>query len=246
MLECPSTKEVLFRRHFVSDQLCPMCLIGHEITWHMVWACPDSVVVWQECSRRIQKVSSVEDDGISWFTQIRERLSGDDLIEAVTVARLLWLRRNACVFGREVTFPFHVVQSALEVVVSFKLAAIQEHRPYRQAEPGTKKWEHKTIGFLKMNWDATLYPSTKTMGTGAVLWDEHGVVLAALASITPYIRDPTVAEAIALWKAVKLCVDLGCQQVVFEWDSMQVVQTLCNAQGWSRYAQLLEDVRTML
>jgi hypothetical protein len=55
-----------------------------------------------------------------------------------------------------------------------------------------------------------------------------------------------MAEATALWKAVLLCGDLGCQWVVFEGDSMQVVQNLCRAQPWNHYDQLLEDVRTRL
>lgn len=86
------------------------------------------MAVWQECSRRVQKLSLVADDGVGWFIQLRERLSGEDLIQAVTIARLIWLRRNAVIHGREVTCLFQVVRSAEESMTNFKLAASQELR----------------------------------------------------------------------------------------------------------------------
>jgi len=108
-----------------------------------------------------------------------------------------------------------------------------------------KKWKPPDMGSLKLNWDVAICSLTKKMGVGAVLRDEHGAVVAATISVIPYIRDPSVVEAIALWKAVSFCWELGCPRVVFEGDSMQVVQALNNGQAWNRYAQLLVDVRTL-
>jgi hypothetical protein len=58
------TKVALHRRHIVSDPVCPVCLQCSKSHWHMVWECPASVAVWQECSRPIQKLSLLEDDGL--------------------------------------------------------------------------------------------------------------------------------------------------------------------------------------
>jgi ribonuclease HI len=66
----------------------------------------------------------------------------------------------------------------------------------------------------------------KTMGVGAILIDEKGQVVAAMAKVIPHFRDPTVAEAVALWKAVNLCSDIGVSQVEFEGDSLEVVQAV--------------------
>jgi hypothetical protein len=43
-------------------------------------------------SQRIQKLSLQEEDGLGWFIQIRKRLTMEELTEAVTIARLIWLR----------------------------------------------------------------------------------------------------------------------------------------------------------
>jgi hypothetical protein len=55
-----------------------------------------------------------------------------------------------------------------------------------------------------------------------------------------------VVEATALKKAVLFCREIGCQRVVFEGDSMQVEQAVCDDQAWNRYAQPIADVRTIL
>jgi ribonuclease HI len=240
------TKDALYGRHIVLDQLCPMCSLSAETTFHMVWECPASVAVWQECLRHVQKLSVVADDGLGWFIQLWERLSGEDLIQTVTIARLIWLRRNAIIHGREVTCPFQVVRSAEESMTNFKLVASQELRFHNKSRQVVKKWEPPVGGCLKLNWDATLCSTKNMMGVGVVLRDEHGAVVAALASVFPFVRDPVLAEATALWKAVKFCGEVGCQRVVFEGDSLQVVQLVNNAQCWNRYGQLLEDVRTFL
>lgn len=61
------TKDLLLRRHIVSDSTCPMCLTNPEIAWHMLWSCPAVVSVWLECSRRLQKLSLGESDGKGWL-----------------------------------------------------------------------------------------------------------------------------------------------------------------------------------
>lgn len=49
------------------------------------------------------------------------------------------------------------------------------------------------------------------MGVGAVLRDDKGeVVAAAMAQVLPQVPDPLSAEALALWRAVSLCEELGC------------------------------------
>jgi hypothetical protein len=70
----------------------------------------------------------VTDNRLGWFSQLRERLSEDELVEAVTIARLLWLCRNATVFRREFLPPLQVVRSAADSMAIFKAVACQEQR----------------------------------------------------------------------------------------------------------------------
>jgi hypothetical protein len=79
---------------------------------------------------------------------------------------------------------------------------------------------------LKANWDAALDCKNMMLGLGVVVRDHAGVVQAALSTTVQYITDPTIAEALVAWKAVRFCCDLGLPRVLFKGDSMQVVSTL--------------------
>ncbi|GLT70003.1 hypothetical protein SLA2020_421080 [Shorea laevis] len=46
------------------------------------------------------------------------------------------------------------------------------------------------------------------MGVGVIVRDSDGAVVATLCSLVPYISDPTLAEGVALWRAVLLCIEL--------------------------------------
>jgi hypothetical protein len=50
------------------------------------------VAVWQESSRRVQKLSLVESGSLELLQQLMEKLEEDDFIEAVTLPRMIWLR----------------------------------------------------------------------------------------------------------------------------------------------------------
>jgi hypothetical protein len=63
------------------------------------------VAVWQESSRRVQKLSLVESGSLELLQQLMEKLEEDDFIEAVTLPRMIWLRWNALVFEGSFTPP---------------------------------------------------------------------------------------------------------------------------------------------
>jgi hypothetical protein len=57
------TKVEFFTKNIVQDPLCPFCLTEEKTNCHILWRCPSSLVVWQEYSRRVQKLSIIELDG---------------------------------------------------------------------------------------------------------------------------------------------------------------------------------------
>jgi signal transduction histidine kinase len=73
-------------------------------------------------------------------------------------------------------------------------------------------WQKPSAGKVKTNWDAAIDVQHKCMGVGVIIHDDVGAVVAAMCSKVPYITDPALAEAIALWKAVSLCLELNIQR----------------------------------
>jgi hypothetical protein len=163
----------------------------------------------------------------------------------VTIARLLWLCQNACFFGKEVSSPNQLVQFAQAMMANYKSVNMGETQSPTNTAETTKRWKALEQGCLKLNWDAELGSSPSRMGVGAMLRDEQGRVRVAMATAM-VIPNFIVVEVVALWKAVNFCLDLGYKRVIFEGDSMQVVQSMNQEQPWGRYAQLLDDVRAQL
>lgn len=65
-------------------------------------------------------------------------------------------------------------------------------------EPIAPRWSPPPRGYLKMNWDAAFNKASRSMGEGAVLQDDKGEVVVALAQFLSQVTDPSMAEAVAL------------------------------------------------
>jgi ribonuclease HI len=106
------------------------------------------------------------------------------------------------------------------------------------------KWKVSFGGWLKLNWDAAVNKQSKRMGLGMIVRDEKWEFVAAMAKVLPSFNDPTVAEALAAWHAVNMCVAKGFHKIVLEGDSLVVVSALNNSlPTWSSLGQLIEDTK---
>jgi hypothetical protein len=65
-------------------------------------------------SRRIQKLFISKSDGLGLIQQLMEKLEEEEFIEAITMARMLWLRRNTYVFDGVFTAPTQLIIQAKE------------------------------------------------------------------------------------------------------------------------------------
>jgi hypothetical protein len=52
------------------------------------------------------------------------------------------------------------------------------------------------------------------MGVGVIVWDDAELVLVSMCTTAPFIFNPTVAEAVAAWKAVVFCCELAPTLIV--------------------------------
>jgi ribonuclease HI len=71
-------------------------------------------------------------------------------------------------------------------------------------------------------------------------------VVAALAQFLPQVSDPSMAEVVALWKAVCICKELGYDRVIFEGDSLLVVEAVGHeGPCWRNFGHIIEEIRTL-
>jgi hypothetical protein len=85
--------------------------------------------VWQESSKRIQKLALMARDGKELLTLFFEKLDDTEVVEAIVVARMIWLRRNSFAFGNEFHSPQRLVDLSKVPLKEFSIAQHTQERP---------------------------------------------------------------------------------------------------------------------
>lgn len=219
------TKVNLLKKNIVQDCLCPMCGIMVESSGHIIWDCDSSTAVRMDCPRKIQKLSNSVEDGLGWFASLMEKLDEDDLCLVSVLARSIWLRRNAVVFGGQPSSPAFLVQRAIASLDEFKQAQTEGLAAFPSILVQFH-WKKPPAGIIKVNWDSALDLSSIVMGVGALARDERGGFVAAFCTIVTFVTDPTIAEAVVAWKTIEFCCAQGYSCLILEGDSLEVVQGL--------------------
>jgi hypothetical protein len=82
----------------MDDSSCPLCGLALETIGHILWSCPSPKDVWTECTRKIHKCTSDENDFLNIMDKLLDKLDMEELHFIATVARQIWIRRNKFIF----------------------------------------------------------------------------------------------------------------------------------------------------
>jgi hypothetical protein len=157
-----------------------------------LWSCLSSVAVWQESRRRVQKLSLTESGGLGLLQQLLDKLEEEDFLEAVTVLRLIWLRRNTLVFEGSFTPPAILLGQA-KIKHSEFVQAISPEIDQTEAVQTSSSWKSPPFGVLKANWDVAVNSKEQLVGVGVVIRSHEGAVKAAFHAVEKGITDPAAA-----------------------------------------------------
>jgi ribonuclease HI len=85
------------------------------------------------------------------------------------------------------------------------------------------------------------------VGLGVVVRDSEGLVAAAMLSSGLFPQDSDTAAALAVWRAIGFCKEMGFSRMIFEGDALVVIKALnSDAVCWSRYGHVMDDSRILL
>ena len=84
---------------------------------HVLWSCPTIKDIWSRCDRPIQKKKSVNhEEFVFIWEELLRILSKEDMEFMAVVARQLWLRRNAFVYGNKINLSSTMVGCVVELL----------------------------------------------------------------------------------------------------------------------------------
>ncbi|XP_059449513.1 uncharacterized protein LOC132180640 [Corylus avellana] len=207
---------------------------GPRVVQLFLWkACQNSLPtkgnldVWLESGQKLQKCLSEAGDFTDLFARLSALLSREVLLQFATVARQIWFRRNSMVHGGELIPPYLVIKKAKEQVADFKKAIFSPGQEGMsktfQVPVEQSKWKAPPVGFIKINWDASIDVGTQRMGMGMVARNNRGEVAAMYCSTKPFVNDPSAAEALAAAQAVHLGRRMAWENIILEGDALEVV-----------------------
>jgi ribonuclease HI len=85
---------------------------------------------------------------------------------------------------------------------------------------------------VKLNVDASFHEDGKTGAIGTVLRNARGEFIAASSMFLANVDSVVMAEAHAMKEGLSLAVTLGCNNVIAESDSTDVIQACTGADSW--------------
>ncbi|XP_075665643.1 uncharacterized protein LOC142635354 [Castanea sativa] len=143
----------------------------------------------------------------------------------IYVGTFFWLWNKLGQVG-EVVWPLNKVAG----VARRQLQEFQQvhHCPSKKVRARRPPWKSPDAGFVKANFDGTIFEDLGTAGIGVAVRNEHGEVVAALAEQIPIPNSIFTLETLAARRAALFVQELGLRHIVFEGDSKSSIHAISN------------------
>ncbi|XP_065637841.1 uncharacterized protein LOC112004800 [Quercus suber] len=119
--------------------------------------------------------------------------------------------------------------------------------PEHVMQPTQDTWQPPPESVFKLNFDAAVFLGLNRSGYGAVIRNEKGEVMAAMAAKGPEVFCSEEAELLACRKAIEFAVDASFSELVIEGDNsfaMKAISTLKDDQ--SMLGNVIGDIQHLL
>lgn len=236
----------LHRRHIVTTATCEGCKEQPEDPLHALWLCKEISCVWRSMDWFYQNVSSQPVSFSDLFSRFMQ--SRDDFRLGIfsIIAWLLWNRRNASKFGKPV-HPLHNLCSLAGNILQEYLAAQNgDEDPAPTGPIVLQHWRPPDHDSYKVNFDAAIFNSSNSAGIGVMVRDCAGEAIGALSMPIPLPQSVADVEALTCRRAVQFAAEIGLTRVVFEGDSLVIINALTKEFGeLATYGAVLEDIRVL-
>ncbi|XP_050259107.1 uncharacterized protein LOC126704117 [Quercus robur] len=221
------TKLNLSKRKIIVDAMCPICLRFPESVVHALWECGAARDVWVGSLKILQKGGSRMVDMLQLMEYLMEQVKSHDMEVMLVQAWLIWNQRNRVVHGGKFHNLGWLNNRATEFLEEFQTTTILMG-PSHGGQASRDTWQPPSPSIFKLNFDAALFSALNSSGFGAVIRNEKGEAMAAMATKGPEVSSSEEAKFLACRKAIEFAADAGFFELVIEGDSsvMKVVSAL--------------------
>lgn len=208
--------------------MCPCCCREQETVVHVLWSCPAAQDVWGIGSMIFQKCAFNGDMIMQFMEFCLDRLKIEELNLMAVIARRIWLGRNKFIFESLFSHPWIIYSEVMAHLEEYQrcnkkggdLSSVEIMQTIPRPQTG---WCPPPDGLIKVNWDASINITKEWIGVGVVARDFYGNVLGAKSLTKMVVVVPKLAEAMAAYKAMVFCKEVGFYEIILEGDAKQVV-----------------------
>lgn len=241
------TKANLCKRKVTQENMCPICGLEEETSFHIFWDCPSARDIWGATLKKFQKSYLRGPTFLHVVEEMCQTCDKKELSLFVGLARRIWFRRNDVLHGAPFTHPDILVQQAVTAMTAYAEANVKVQSAHVHNVEPLPKWIFLQQGWVKLNWDAALCPNRGTVGMGAVIRNWQGRVLAVRCLSHDGFLEPMAAEAWARGQALQFGKEMGFTHLILEGDARAIVEAVNSEDtNWSKIGHLVMDIKTLL
>lgn len=230
----------LVKRKITPNGACELCGHDEETICHLLWFCDHTKEVWNA-----SKFASPFEISTRWnFLDVVENLQRCEhtwpglMEQFIAVCWGIWKNRNDLWTGGKGKAGRVILRNAMHLVEEFQVA--NESKAEDRVDPTPLvPWQLPSHECYKVNTDRAVFSNRKQAGSGVIIWDGAGEVIAALFKKQKCLLGAVEAEAKALEVGVNFARDMGIRDVEFESDSLVTYNAL---QGLVSLPSLVENV----
>lgn len=229
------------KRVYCSTQ-CALCDGGEETALHLFRDCPFARAVWFASSVPLISTNISANNFWSFFVYVCRSKSDGVLLIFLVTCWIIWKNRNEVVWNEKQAKPQHVQYHVASLIKDFHMvmATTRKPRAVDSVIPPANRWKPPPFGALVLNVDAAVFDGTQSCGTGALIRDENGDVIAAMSCPHQGKRDPFHAEALALLTTLQWVRNMFIAGVHVQLDCLNLVNAIKSPDGrWTTEVQFV-------
>ncbi|KAM5562690.1 hypothetical protein ABKV19_017740 [Rosa sericea] len=236
------TRERILTKGYEGETGCLLCDCPLESVGHVLADCQTARALLGEVSLQITCPVTPVFIFKEWMLECVNRVSLEQFEKFMMFLWALWTNRNAALWEEKSRLPADIAIATMGWFNEYKLV-------HASSIPGVKviqRWTSPAEHVLKCNIDGSYSYHQRKGGVGCVLRDHKGDFRAALTKVVHNANSAFQVELLALKAAVQFAISLHHEQVQFESDCLQLVQTInAEDEDASICGHVVDEVRAM-
>ncbi|XP_075662919.1 uncharacterized protein LOC142632381 [Castanea sativa] len=220
----------LARRRVVDDNVCLNCTIFPEMAIHALWDCEAAKDVWLGSLLKLQKCSHGQADIIELIEYLLNLISMQKLEFFFVQAWFIWNQRNNLLHGGKLRDPNWLSKRAVKYLEEYRVLQVQLSVASVMHSISEGKFRKPpSLLVFKLNFDAAIFWESHRSGFGAIIRNDKGEVMAAMAAKGSSVSSSDEAELLACRKAIEFATDVGFSELVIERDNVNVMKAISSS-----------------